>query len=396
MLRLLIIILTLSLSGCLAIPLSVSKTYQQDLVESLQADGVTRSEVQEKLGAPDLTRDDGAIWMFGDLRHVFYLATYGSDMFVDDYQSLYLEFDGETVSHAEVIERRTGCSSTGVCMPMRGERFDKDRGELISHDTVITSTREDDAMAKQFTSALQTCSVYVYTTEAVVDVAIDGAPATRLSRDAYLHVQLPPGAHLIRAAAEYDVDEDMHFDCAVGETVFVSHHYLSGVIYRHDSAMEIVSAKDGQSAVAVRSLVLSDWAEDFDPLFLQPANASASGDSTCEMLVYRKAAKKECRSVRASVKIDGDVQGEITRIDYLLTKARSGSREIIVFYPSAESEWRVFEKLRKECVPGQRHHIQIELDSRSGGCHAKALRLNSVDAETAAPILRGAMRVPSL
>jgi hypothetical protein len=67
MLRIILVVLIVHLSGCIIIPTPEKEPYQEEQIARIH-----RDEIIETFGRPDVVRANNTIWIYGESRHVAY------------------------------------------------------------------------------------------------------------------------------------------------------------------------------------------------------------------------------------------------------------------------------------------------------------------------------------
>ena len=262
MLRIILIAMLSSFSGCIYIPRSEPEPFQDRELARIHPGKTTREELVELFSDPGVIRDNGAIWIYGKARRVAYVAGMYpigniSAGYINNEQFLLVEFEHNTVEHFELVEKTGDCSSTGICLDYGWHHSQQD---FYTDDRVlVASKREDDQIAKEFQGVSDKCSLYVYKIKYPLQpITIDSTRNLLLSPTTYLYLPLEPGAHKITTTGYEGGIIEKQIDCKTGSLVFVE---LSGdpvwkLWVKRDFVIKTVDEDVGRKAVSDMNLIL--------------------------------------------------------------------------------------------------------------------------------------------
>jgi hypothetical protein len=135
-----------------------------------------------------------------------------------------VEFEGDKVSHFELVEDMHGCTSTGICLGYGWNQRPSQRG-LYSEDLIIiASKRKDDQIAKEFESVPEKCSVYIYADHRG-HVAVNEINNVLINENTYGHFLQPPGKiSVLTIRRPWDRRSgiiETQFDCGENTLLFI-------------------------------------------------------------------------------------------------------------------------------------------------------------------------------
>ena len=257
----LILSFLLQLSSCIVMPSPGKEPYQETELAKVQPGETTRDEVFRLFGQPHVTREENAIWIYGDSRSIAVGITYlplpAIGTFYDS-QWIVIEFDADTVNTFDFVEDAHGCSSTGICLISGWRQTHVEKDILFPSDqVVIASKRNDDKRAKAFQPVQGGCSVYVYTEIYQTRFDINSIKA-EVTRATYFRISVEANPTLKWITPLGGVVEQQ-IACGIGNMVFLKLDFeTSGWHVWSSSEVRIkeVDPEKGQGAILKRSLIL--------------------------------------------------------------------------------------------------------------------------------------------
>ncbi len=244
------------LNGCapfLPIPTGIPEPYNETTLGRLQVGKSSRDGVASVLGHADAQLDGGRIWIYGQSRMITVDG-------IQQYQSLLVMFEGETLDYYEALEARYGCWDAGLCLVSGwvGVAVGREPLRLEREKIAVVTKRQDDSEARHFEPGAGQCAVYVYK-KANLILGRDYPPAVTLGslRDEPLHYKgyifhvLPAGPR--RLTVEGEIAE---FNCPGGARM-----YFEVVQDVHLSSSELlihnVPPGKGEEALGDRNLLIT-------------------------------------------------------------------------------------------------------------------------------------------
>jgi hypothetical protein len=260
MIRLILTVLMVHLSGCLAIPVPHEKPYKEKEADiaRIHTGETSRQEILAVFGHPDLHRDNSMVWIYGDSVIDGHITMSMASFYSWDYQLLVAEFEQDTVKSFELVEDKLGCSASGICLPYG---WDGEPPMLRQDHAIVASKRQDDLQAKKFQGNPEKCSLYAFLNRKHRrgNVRIDSNQTAGLEKNTYLHLSLDPGSHRMKAGifekrGEYRWDE-RSVSCDSGDVLFIEIIEGPKNLGRKPK-MEAVEQRAGRKAIKSRYLVL--------------------------------------------------------------------------------------------------------------------------------------------
>jgi hypothetical protein len=260
MLRVIIVIVAVGISGCLVFPTFHEEPYQEEEFVKVQPGKTSREVVVELYGQPDAIRENGAIWVYSEVHRVgMWLVLEQGQGFFHDFQYLIIEFEQDIVSHFELVENVNSCTSTYICIR------ENSNSEYLTpswgREDIIASRREDDRLAKEFRSIPGMCVLYIYfhTRSSVHIASIDTFKNASIDTSTYLHVTLDPGTHRLHTNSYkfgfFDLKEkEIDIRCEREKLVFVELNRSGFFLGNYD--IRIVDEERGRFNILKRDLIL--------------------------------------------------------------------------------------------------------------------------------------------
>jgi hypothetical protein len=282
--RIILIALSITISGCLYVPWFGSKPHADDALAQVLTGETTRAEVLEIFGEPDVSREQGKLWIYENGKITGALiavpipvpgaGAVGTAAFLkqfEDLQSLLVEFENDTVKHFRILEEEYGCYSNDICL-ISGWALRAYPPYLIPKMASITSIGSDDQLAKRFNGIPGRCSIYIYSIgrfwkEYPGLISLESIELAPLNLEGYLHVGLQPGKMKISVFASGlnyvggDIArylDDIDVMCTGGSVFFVEVDYRMGRPgkYKTSANTRIVSSDLGKEAILGRNLLI--------------------------------------------------------------------------------------------------------------------------------------------
>ena len=161
-----------------------------------------------------------------------------------DYQHVVVEFEDDIVVHVELVESKSGCTSTGICMPTRQEVvFYVSKGIL-------------DRKAKEFQGIVGECSLYIYATDGWNRFSLDSFRNAEINSDLYIRVYLQLGSHSFRTFSPSGAIQEEIIECEGVEQIFLELSGEGRPPWRNYS-IKFVTDEIGRQAISERNLYLS-------------------------------------------------------------------------------------------------------------------------------------------
>jgi hypothetical protein len=253
MIRFLLLFLLSMPSACIVLPIpaNTEKAYTDELLAVIRPGITTRDEVIEILGEAVEVRENDSIWLYPAKRvamWIFAAVGYGGSggggtEAIYDYQHVVVEFDGEVVVHAELVEDESGCTSTGICI----------KTQLV--DIYYISKGDHDRKAKEFQSIVGQCSVYVFSPDGWARFSLNSLLNIQIDSDLYLRIYLLPGSHEFRTFADDKLEVKL-IECEQDELIFVE-ILGESMLGRRSYSVAFVTEDIGRQAINERTLYLS-------------------------------------------------------------------------------------------------------------------------------------------
>jgi hypothetical protein len=390
-----------------AVPFPESTSYEEAIQRSLSQGEVSRAKVIEMIGEPDVERSNGSIWIYEQPRH---LALGGAITpggigggWLDEYQFMVVEFDGDLVSHVERVEDEMGCTSTGICrplMPAVGPFPGSYGSSTYSENTVVASKRPDDNSAKTFQSVADMCSWYVYTRDLQANIEIDSNPFVPITDKTYLHILLKPGAHSIKAPSGYEdpfifEGAELVIECAGGDVVYLEEYIDKRYFGTSRYVIDKVKEDIGQKEILGRHLVISNVVDKFQARQYANTQEISHKPETCALYIYRTGSPLcalliKVGSLDAFYLEDGTYITSGMLPESLVITAIGSWKDPMVFGESTPRE------IKLECKAGSSQFVNVEFSTgfMHGCADDSVIDIKNVDENVARDAFKDRIHAP--
>jgi hypothetical protein len=251
----------LLVSACLYIPIIEPEPYSDDLLNSLEVGKTTKYEVKKTLGTKHLSRRDNSVWVYGEVIKAGYMivvARGGGAGWIEDFQFLVLEFSNDILKSFELVEKKNGCSSSGICLDIGYMREEEER--QYNDLSLVTSKGIDDKAAKELQGIRGFCSVFIYQEYPLGRIAIDDLKNILFSEKAYIHKLIKPPKFSVTAIHRLDWrGEDIvmeTFECESGASPLFVKVSDKALRWGLNPTIEIVEPNVGRKSILKRRLIL--------------------------------------------------------------------------------------------------------------------------------------------
>ena len=242
-----VVVVLLVTAGCIAVPYRVSESsetfIEEESFEFIEIGQSTRAEMQQAIGLPDWSFNDGSRWIYkvrmlkpggwGGCYIEVISAEGSAGCGRSDDQPVMTILD-LSISNLDVISKQEistvkmgACTQTGVCF-----------GAWESPVTLLASP-EEEAHVKQFQAEPEQCAVYLYTDSPYTNrfLRVDSVRVLGAYRknSEFLRLRLDPGEHRILVASQLTTSIQnsgiIDIDCLAGGVHFLRERKYQGKHY---------------------------------------------------------------------------------------------------------------------------------------------------------------------